>query len=58
VTVWCNEDAPLIWGTILRQMTGLPNSTAIDGEFDLLETTMTQEGMKRFRSYIAAHPEI
>lgn len=58
VTVWCNEDAPLIWGTILREMSGLPANIPLVGEFDLLETIMQPEGMKRFQSYLAAHPQI
>tara|TARA_R110002012_G_scaffold17811_1_gene66371 strand:+ start:137 stop:1012 length:876 start_codon:yes stop_codon:yes gene_type:complete len=58
VTVWCNEDAPLIWGNILREMTGVPANQPIAGEFDLLETIMSKEGMKRFLSYLEAHPEI
>ena len=58
VTVWCNEDAPLIWGKIMHEMAGLPETTKMKNEFDLLETIMTTEGMKRFRSYMEAHPEI
>ena len=58
ITVWCNEDAPLIWGNILREMTGLPATVPLAGEFDLLETIMKPEGMARFKSYIAAHPQI
>jgi len=58
ITVWCNEDAPLIWGHIMRDMAGLPATTPLKGEFDLLETIMRPEGMKRFTSYLAAHPEI
>lgn len=58
VTVWCNEDAPLIWGKILREMTGVSPYRPMEGEFDLLETIMAPEGMKRFRSYLEAHPEI
>ncbi|NOR32772.1 MAG: hypothetical protein GQ539_16925 [Sulfitobacter sp.] len=58
VTVWCNEDAPLIWGTIMREIAGLPKNTKLNNEFDLLETIMSVEGMKRFQSYMAAHPEI
>ncbi len=58
VTVWCNEDAPLIWGNILRKMTGVPASAPMEGEYDLLSTIMTPEGMTRFRSYMVAHPEI
>ena len=58
VTVWCNEDAPLIWGQIMREMAGLPTMAPLDGEFDLLETIMRPEGMKRFKSYLASHPEM
>ncbi len=58
VTVWCNEDAPLIWGKIMRQMAGLSKTAKLNNEFDLLETIMTTEGMNRFRSYMEAHPEI
>lgn len=58
VTVWCNEDAPLIWGKIMREMAQLPDTEALEGEFDLLETIMTREGMVRFKSYLASHPEI
>ncbi len=58
VTVWCNEDAPLIWGKIMREMAGVPDAAKLEGEFDLLETIMTPEGMKRFRTYMASHPEI
>ena len=58
VTVWCNEDAPLIWGKIMHEMAGLPEAAKMKNEFDLLETIMTTEGMKRFRSYMEAHPEI
>lgn len=58
VTIWCNEDAPLIWGRILREMTGTSRFKPMEGEFDLLETIMAPEGMTRFRSYLKAHPEI
>ena len=55
ITVWCNEDTPLIWGQIIRDMAGLPEGEKIIGAFDLLKTIMSTEGMKRFRAYLAAH---
>lgn len=55
ITVWCNEDTPLIWGQIIRDMAGLPEGEKIIGAFDLLKTVMSKEGMKRFRAYLAAH---
>jgi hypothetical protein len=56
ITVWCNEDTPLIWAHIIRQMAGLPDDRKIIGGFDLLSSIMSTEGMKRFRSYLKDHP--
>jgi len=56
ITVWCNEDTPLIWGQIIREMAGLNPGTKIKGSFDLLSEIMTREGMTRFRAYLAKHP--
>jgi hypothetical protein len=56
ITVWCNEDTPLIWAHIIRQMAGLPDDQKIIGGFDLLSSIMSAEGMKRFRAYLKDHP--
>ncbi len=56
ITVWCNEDAPVIWAHIIRQMAGLPDDQKIIGGFDLLSSIMSAEGMKRFRAYLKDHP--
>ena len=56
LTVWSNEDTPLIWGEILRRMMGLAEGTKITGEFDVLSTIMSTEGMARFASYLNSHP--
>tara|TARA_R110002124_G_scaffold131954_1_gene294452 strand:- start:659 stop:1357 length:699 start_codon:yes stop_codon:yes gene_type:complete len=56
ITVWCNEDTPLLWGHIIRQMAGLPDDRKIIGGFDLLSSIMSDEGMKRFRAYLKDHP--
>ncbi|WP_299030656.1 hypothetical protein [uncultured Sulfitobacter sp.] len=56
ITVWCNEDTPLIWAHIIRQMAGLPDDQKIIGGFDLLSSIMSVEGMKRFRAYLKDHP--
>lgn len=58
ITVWCNEDSPLIWGEIVRAMAGLPSGRKITGAFDLLSQIMSAEGMQRFRAYLASHPEM
>lgn len=56
ITVWCNEDSPLIYGELVRTMAGLPENARIKGAFDLLSDIMSTEGMKRFRSYFAENP--
>lgn len=56
ITVWCNEDTPLIWGQIVRDMLGLNPGTKIKGAFDLLAEIMSEEGMQRFRAYLHSHP--
>jgi len=55
ITVWCNEDTPLIWGEVVREMAGLDPTAGFEGEFALLEEIMTEAGMKRFRAYIEGH---
>ncbi|WP_428924971.1 hypothetical protein [Marinibacterium sp. SX1] len=56
ITVWCNEDTPLIWGSIIRAMAGLPEGEKVIGSFDLLGAIISTEGMRRFRAYLADHP--
>ncbi len=56
ITVWCNEDTPLIWAEVLREMAGLDPMVPLKGEFALLEEIMSEAGMKRFRAYIESHP--
>lgn len=58
ITLWCNEDSPLIWGEIQRAMGGLPSGAKITGAFDLLAKIMSEEGMKRFRAYLRQQPDL
>lgn len=57
LTVWCNEDTPLIWTEILRRMTGLDAAVPLAGEHDLLAAIMQPEGFGRFESYMKSHPQ-
>lgn len=56
LTVWANEDTPLIWAEILRRLIGTDPQTPLDGEHDLVQSIMTPAGMKRFESYLRSHP--
>lgn len=58
ITFWCSEDLPLIWSQILREMAGLEFHEEIAGEFDLLSSIMSKEGMQRFKDYLEGHPNI
>ncbi|MBW4710699.1 hypothetical protein KX928_23155 [Roseobacter sp. YSTF-M11] len=58
ITVWCNEDAPLIWSQIIREMAGFDHGEEIIGGFDLLHEIMLPEGMTRFREYMKSHPNM
>ena len=56
ITVWCNEDLPLVWSQVLREMAGIDPTVAIQGEFSLLHEIMTPGGLKRFKAYLKSHP--
>ncbi|RYH03044.1 hypothetical protein EU805_04715 [Salipiger sp. IMCC34102] len=56
LTVWCNEDTPMIWDELIWALSGLNIGTEINGGHDLLSTIMTAEGMHRFLAYTNAHP--
>lgn len=56
ITVWCNEDTPMIWGQILRDLAGLDAGEALEGEHGLLREIMSSAGMARFEAYLKSHP--
>ncbi|MEM6729309.1 MAG: hypothetical protein AAF618_12485 [Pseudomonadota bacterium] len=56
LTVWCNEDTPLIWSQLIREISGLEHGANIIGGFDLLSEIMTDEGFTRFQAYLKSHP--
>ncbi|MGR3503570.1 hypothetical protein [Pseudaestuariivita sp.] len=58
ITVWCNEDSPLVFGEVIKRMAGLPVNAKITGSFDLLMQIMTQEGMQRFREFLKQYPTL
>jgi len=58
ITVWCNEDAPLLWTQIIREMAGLDHEDHIVGGFDLMSEIMERDGMVRFVSYLKSQPKM
>lgn len=58
ITVWCNEDSPLIWPQILQAIAGADPDVEIIGAYDFLEEIMEPKGFKRFKEYLAQRPAI
>lgn len=52
ILVWCHEDTPFIWSEIMREVTGHDPFTTLDGEFDMLDTIMTADGMERLTEFL------
>lgn len=56
LTVWCDEDTPLIWPEVLQAVSGCTPGTVLEDEDELLSMLMPAEGMKRMQAYIETHP--
>lgn len=56
LTVWCDEDTPLIWPEVLRAVADLPQDQPLLGEGNLLTMLMSGEGMTRMQAYIDTRP--
>lgn len=54
LTVWCNEDLPLLLPEILDAMA--PNGAPFDGEDAMLAKVMTAAGVTRLRGYLKDNP--
>ena len=56
ITVWCDEDTPLIWPEVLQAVSGHGADVALEDSDDLLRTIMSPDGLQRMSAYIATHP--
>ncbi len=52
ITVWCNEDSPLLWPEIMRQITGVDDSVHLQGTLDVIAPIVTPEGLARMQEYL------
>lgn len=55
LTMWCEEDTPLIWPRILRQVANIPEDTPIRGALAAIVDALKPEGVTRFRSFLRNH---
>ena len=54
--VWCNEDTPLIWEELVRVFSGIADDADIAGQFDVLATIVSPQGLDIARMQIADLP--
>jgi len=56
VTIWCNEDTPLIWNRVLQAISGHNAGVVLEGRDAFINELMTPAGAGRLASYLGAHP--
>lgn len=56
VTVWRDEDTPLLWPEVLQVVSGHAADTVLEDTDELLAIIMTADGLTRMKAYCAAHP--
>ncbi len=56
ITVWCNEDTPLIWPAVIQEISGIGAFGVMEGGNNILAQIMKNEGLDRMQTYLANHP--
>ncbi len=55
LTIWCDEDTPLIWPEVLAAVSGHADGTVLEDADELLSSIMSPEGMTRMTTYLDSH---
>ncbi len=55
LTIWCDEDTPLIWPEVLQGVSGHAPGTVLEDGHELLGQIMSADGLKRMQAYLATH---
>ena len=56
LTIWCDEDTPLVWPEVLQAVSGHSPQTVLEDTNDLLSSIMSADGLERMTAYLAGHP--
>lgn len=56
LTIWSDEDTPLIWPEVLQTVSGHAPGTVLEDADDVLAQIMPGEGLARLNSYLKSHP--
>ena len=58
ITLWCDEDTPLIWHRLLRLISGYEPETEFEDSFAWFETVMVDGGPDKLAAYLNAMPPV
>ncbi len=58
ITVWCNEDTPIIWPSILQEVTQLDPMIRFRGELDIILPLLSKEGQSALLHYLKERPDL
>ena len=56
IIVWCNEDTPLVWGSVMLAVSGAAPDTALDGVLDLALKIVDDEGAAAMGAHFGRPP--
>jgi len=56
ITLWCDEDTPLLWPEVLVAVAGHGPEVQLEETGDLLASLMRPEGVERMEAWLAANP--
>jgi hypothetical protein len=56
LTVWCDEETPLIWPEVLQAVAGHGPDIKLTDTDELLALIMNEIGLARMKTYMAEHP--
>jgi hypothetical protein len=56
LTVWCDEETPLIWPEVLQAVSGHAPDTVLADTDEVLGLIMNEIGLARMRTYCSEHP--
>lgn len=58
LTVWANEDTPMIWPAVCGAVSGHSENVVLEGTDGLLRSIMKPTGYARLQAYLAEHPPL
>ncbi len=58
ITVWCNEDTPIIWSTVLSNVAAVDQATEFNGDLDIIQGIITAEGAEMLDQYLTERPTL